>query len=72
MYQEKLLGERIKILRKERLETTSDMGKNLGLVRTAITNWEVGTTHPSLENLCKLADYFGVTTDYLLGQADDR
>ena len=34
--------------------------------------YESGTFYPEIPNLIKLADYFGVTTDYLLGRSDRR
>ncbi len=37
-----------------------------------ISNYEKGIHYPDLNTLCKLADYFGVTTDYLLGRTDYR
>ncbi|NLN47519.1 MAG: helix-turn-helix transcriptional regulator [Clostridiales bacterium] len=33
-----------------------------------ISTWETGRREPSFVQLCKIADYFGVTTDYLLGR----
>lgn len=40
----------------------------LGLSQQTIASWEVGRTEPSHTFLNKIADYFGVTTDYLLGR----
>lgn len=33
-----------------------------------VSNYEKGIHQPDLETLCKLADYYGVSTDYLLGR----
>lgn len=38
----------------------------------AINQYRIGTSRPSLENLCKIADYYGVTTDYLLGRTTTK
>ena len=43
------------------------VGKQLGIGSSTITQWKQGTL-PSSDNLLKIADYFHVTTDYLLGK----
>lgn len=43
----------------------------LGLKRATVTRWKGGAL-PTDINLQKIADYFGVTVDYLLGHADER
>ncbi|KNY25777.1 helix-turn-helix domain-containing protein [Pseudobacteroides cellulosolvens] len=60
-------GLRIKKLRKINNMSQDDLGKLLGLGRTAIANWEANQTEPTGENIKKLAEIFKVTTDYLLG-----
>lgn len=45
----------------------SPVGKELGISTGSIAQWKNGST-PSGETLVKIADYFGVTTDYLLGR----
>lgn len=42
---------------------------DLGLNKSSILNWEKRGTIPSGETLNKLADYFGVSVDYLLGKS---
>jgi len=39
----------------------------LGVIRQTVGYWETGQTQPNVWQLCKLAEIFGVTTDYLLG-----
>lgn len=41
----------------------TDIGVSIGL----ICYWETGQSEPTLSNIIKLAKYFGVTSDYLLG-----
>lgn len=36
----------------------------------AVNQYKLGISRPSLENLCKIADFYGVSTDYLLGRTD--
>lgn len=42
----------------------------LGCSIQAVNQYKLGTSRPSLENLSKIADYYGVSTDYLLGRTD--
>lgn len=43
----------------------------LGIAAPSVANWERGKTNPSHENIVKLADLYGVSTDYLLGRTED-
>lgn len=42
--------------------------KETGLPNSIFTNWKQGRNKPSAEALCKIADYFGVSVDYLMGR----
>jgi transcriptional regulator with XRE-family HTH domain len=61
------LGERIKELRKEKDMTQSELSILLEVDSSLISKWELGKKRPVYEDLIKMAKYFGVTTDYLLG-----
>lgn len=61
-----MLNERIKELRNSRKMTQVELAKALGLTKQCISNWENDNVLPSIDMLCKLADFFSVTTDYLL------
>ncbi len=67
-----MLGVRLATLRKEKKKTQKEMAEYLGITRPAYTAYERGNRHPDYEMLNKLADYFGVQTDYLLGRTDKR
>ena len=43
----------------------------LGVSIQSVSNWENGTRAPSRENVVKMAEMYGVTTDYLLGKDTD-
>ena len=60
--------ERLKILRKAKKKTQTDIAKYLGITVSAYGNYELGQRQPTPETLQKLADYFGVSVDYLLGR----
>ena len=49
-----------------------DLANALGLSRGQISNYELGTRHPDYETLAKIAAYFEVSTDYLLGHDADH
>ena len=44
---------------------------DIGLNRSAVAKWKSGG-QPNGSTAAKLAEYFGVTTDYLLGQSDEK
>lgn len=63
---------RIKQLRKEKDITQKELAKLLGLEDSAISKLEVGRVPLRDEYIIKLADFFGVSTDYLLGRTNQR
>lgn len=63
---------RIKELRIERDLTLDEMSKQLGIGRATINNYEVGRSEPNISTLIKLAEYFDVSIDYLVGRSDKR
>lgn len=65
-------AQRVKELRQEKKRTQANMAELLGIKLRAYQYYESGTHYPEVPNLLKLADYFGVTTDYLLGRSDRR
>ena len=64
--------ERLKLLRKELKKTQSDLANILGITVSAYGNYELGQREPDNANLVKLARYFNVSTDYLLGLSNER
>lgn len=64
--------ERLVKLRKELNLTQEDFAQKIGYTRTAISAWEIGRNEPSNSDTVKIADFFGVSTDYLLGKSDAR
>ncbi|MBQ8879293.1 MAG: helix-turn-helix transcriptional regulator [Clostridia bacterium] len=64
----KSLNENIKALRLELGISQVDVARKLCVSKQCVSNWENDNVLPSIEMLIKLADLFGVTTDYLLGR----
>ena len=62
--------ERLKELRIEKHLSQAQLAKEIGYAQSAIAQWETGKRIPNIQVLVVLARYFGVTTDYLLGESD--
>lgn len=63
-------GVRLKELRLEAGLSQKALGDKLGFSQTCLAKWEIGTNEACFDDLIKIADYFGVTTDFLLGRED--
>lgn len=50
----------------ERNITAYKVSKDTGVTQTALSNWKTGKSTPTAKTLQKIADYFGVTIDYLM------
>lgn len=55
-------------LRKQNKKTQSEIAKYLNLTTAGYNKYEINKTEPSIENLKKLADYYNVSLDYLVGR----
>ena len=64
------LNENIKRLRIARGASQVTLAHMLGVTKQCVSNWENGNVLPSIDMLVKMADVFGVTTDYLLGREE--
>jgi len=67
-----LLGKRLRELRRARDLRQQDVAESLKLTASAIGMYERGRRDPDSETLQQLADFFGVSTDYLLGRTEVR
>jgi transcriptional regulator with XRE-family HTH domain len=65
-------GETVRQLREERNMTGEELGKVFHMSKSAISNWENGKRFPDEPTLNTVANYFGVSLDYLLGRTDIR
>jgi len=66
-----LFSRRLRAARDLRRLSQSDLAERARLQQTAVSHYENGTRRPSLRNLRRLSEALEVTTDYLLGRADD-
>lgn len=62
---------RIKDLRKEKKITQLKMALDLNTTQNTISRYETGEREPGLLELVEMADYFGVSVDYLLRLTDN-
>jgi len=61
---------RIRDLREDRDLMQRDVAEAVGIDQRTLSNYETGKTNPDSYAIIRLAEYFGVTCDYLLGVAD--
>lgn len=66
-----IFPERLSYLMKIEKLSQSELARKIGISQSAICNWLNGKKEPSIESLWKLADYFDVTVDYLIGKEKD-
>lgn len=65
------MKNRLKEIRKERNLTQKEFAEKLNISQQAISQYENGDREPKLETWQKLADFFNVPVDYLLGISKD-
>ena len=61
------LNENIRQLRLARNLSQVDLAKSLGVTKQSISNWENNNIQPSIDMLIRLAVFFSVSTDRMLG-----
>lgn len=66
-----MLNQRLKSLRLANCDTQKNIADAIGVTVGNLQKFEYGTARPKLENVIKLADFFNVSTDYLLGRTDN-
>lgn len=62
-----MIAEKIKALREVRGMTQTELARRLGVTRSGVNAWEMGISVPSTQYVVELAQFFGVSTDYLFG-----
>jgi transcriptional regulator with XRE-family HTH domain len=58
--------------RKERNVSQIELATFLGVGKTTISNYETGYSTPDNDTLVRIADFFDISTDYLLGRIDKK
>ena len=62
-----MMSEKIRQLRRNFNLSQVDLAAKLGVTKQCVSNWENDNILPSIDMLVKLAKFFNVSTDYLLG-----
>ena len=70
MFEKKIFGQRLLLLRKKKGVTQTDIGTLLGITQTQVGDMERGNSATTMSRLYLLCDYFNVSADYLLGRSD--
>ncbi len=65
-------GENLRTLRAARGLTQKELGERVGLSKAVVSKYENALGYPTLDTLITLAEFFGVTTDYLLGVKNQK
>ena len=63
-----MFGKNLRQLRESKGLKQNEFAKVLGVERSRYNKWEQEVSEPNYKVLCQIADYFHVTTDYLLGR----
>jgi transcriptional regulator with XRE-family HTH domain len=66
-----ILGQRLKQLRKQRGLSQQEVANRLKINRVTYSQYEVNRRQPDYETLNKIADFYQVSLDYLVGRTDD-
>lgn len=62
---------KLKTLREQNNLTQRSLAEKINVTHGAIGNWEMGKRDPDISTLVKIADYFGVSIDYLVGHSSE-
>lgn len=65
-----MLGEQIKKLRMNKGMSQVQLAEKLNVTKQSVSNWENEYIMPSVDMLIKIANFFNVSTDYLLGLSE--
>ncbi len=63
----KILADRLLELRKENNISQATLAKKLGVSFSVVCYWETDRSEPTAPNIVKIAEFFNVSADYLLG-----
>lgn len=67
----KIFGERIRALRESTNYSQVKFAEVFGIGQSSVVRYEKGEASPALELLVKIADYYDVSLDYILGRTDN-
>jgi transcriptional regulator with XRE-family HTH domain len=65
-----MFSSRLKLLRTQRKLTQEEMAEKIGVARTTYAMYEQNKREPDYETLQKIANFYGVSVDYLFGRSE--
>ena len=63
-----IIGQRIEFLRAQARMSQQDVSEIIGIAKSTYSGYELGQHEPSAETICRLAELFLVTTDFIIGK----
>lgn len=67
-----MIGDKIRELRLEHRMSQTELARAVHASQQAVTKWENGRSEPSSSAIADIANYFNVSSDYLLGRTTNR
>lgn len=67
-----MFGKRLKEVRKRSNHTQEEVSKKIGIARTTYSGYETGNAEPDNDTLQKIANFYDVSVDYLLGRDENN
>lgn len=67
-----MIGDTLKKLREIKGISRQEVSDKIGITKRTLESYEYGNREPNIEVINKFADFYGVTTDYLLGRAETK
>ena len=71
IFMTEIIAKNITRLRKKNGITQQELGTTLGISNRAVSNWEMGISTPTIDNLFRLSKIFNVPMEYFFEDADD-
>lgn len=68
-YSKEKLAENLRVLRARRKVSGVKVAESVGVTQGAVSAWENGLNNMTLESACKIADFYGITLDELVGRS---
>lgn len=65
-------GEAVKMHRERKGLSQEELGEIFGVSYGAVSNWEIKSNYPTVKMLIRIADYFGISLDELIGRMPPR
>ncbi|MCZ8519300.1 MULTISPECIES: helix-turn-helix domain-containing protein [Paenibacillus] len=65
------IGDKIALLREKQALTQEDLSRKLDISRASLSHYEKNRREPDYETIVKIADYFKISIDYLMGRTED-